>query len=867
MGQIHKQTIYKALGEPIFAKDVFSKLPPSEFGDGSYKIIVRAINRYYKTNDQSLGEASLLTLVEERMTNENMSAEKQDEVIDAVHDLYKLDETDTGDEVISESIQKFVRRTLARETIMKAVNKGDISDDKVLIDLVDGLRDVLTTEVGGNSGEIIDFFEDTEKKLALFQNLQVNTYPTGFFAIDSVAGGGLARGELGLVIAPSGGGKALTNHTPVKTPNGDVPIGDIKVGQKVFGRNGKVQTVKGVFPQGKLPVYLVEFSDGTVIECNDEHLWTYQTKSQRGIDKTIFKTNTLRYIIDHENLETKQGTKNLYIPMAEPVEYEEKDLFIPPYTLGALIGDGSFRSTWTPNFTNSESDIVDRVNKELATLGFKLGNRSSKQPNEYSVNWLSHEEFKHETKGTSLKQNKIKSSLVELGLWGKKSGDKFIPDIYLKSSISQRLALLQGLLDTDGWARNGSYSYTTKSEQLAKDVKELVESLGGTAKLRHKIVNNATYYVLTIKNGTNYSYHASEKHSKVHTGGQAKAFRQIVSITETNRTEEMTCISVDSPDSLFLTTDYVVTHNTMWAVNQTRNYVRQGLNVLYLPLEEKLDRMLLRFEQVLSKVKKTTLLENDEVNEPLFHEIQRLFKYARKEYFDDVIEEDGKEVPNPNPVHKNPNQWGNLWIRKYKPQELTPSMLSQLISDVTIRKGKRVDVVMIDYPDLMKNPHFNGGNESDAGGKLYEDIRAIIQEYDVVGWALSQVNRSSYVQDIKNAGAIEGSKRKINAVELAFTINQTPEEFANGFLRVYLDKIRNNSGVSYDRIQYFKVIPETMEIRDETPEEREQHMRLLEDTGELGSKGNKKEKVHTPQEAQAGINDLNSKLRNGEWGK
>lgn len=513
MGQIHKQTIYKALGEPIFAKDVFSKLPPSEFGDGSYKIIVRAINRYYKTNDQSLGEASLLTLVEERMTNENMSAEKQDEVIDAVHDLYKLDETDTGDEVISESIQKFVRRTLARETIMKAVNKGDISDDQVLIDLVDGLRDVLTTEVGGNSGEIIDFFEDTEKKLALFQNLQVNTYPTGFFAIDSVAGGGLARGELGLVIAPSGGGK------------------------------------------------------------------------------------------------------------------------------------------------------------------------------------------------------------------------------------------------------------------------------------------------------------------------------------------------------------------TMWAVNQTRNYVRQGLNVLYLPLEEKLDRMLLRFEQVLSKVKKTTLLENDEVNEPLFREIQRGFKYARKEYFDDVIEVDGKEMPNPTPVHKNPNQWGNLWIRKYKPQELTPSMLSQLISDVTIRKGKRVDVVMIDYPDLMKNPHFNGGNESDAGGKLYEDIRAIIQEYDVVGWALSQVNRSSYVQDIKNAGAIEGSKRKINAVELAFTINQTPEEFANGFLRVYLDKIRNNSGVSYDRIQYFKVIPETMEIRDETPEEREQHMRLLEDTGELGSKGNKKEKVHTPQEAQAGINDLNSKLRNGEWGK
>lgn len=848
MGQIHKQTIYKALGEPIFAKDVFSKLPPSEFGDGSYKIIVRAINRYYKTNDQSLGENSLLTLVEERMTNENMSTEKQDEVLDAVHDLYKLDETDSDDEVISESIQKFVRRTLARETIMKAVNKGDISDDKVLIDLVDGLRDVLTTEVGGNSGEIIDFFEDTEKKLALFQSLQVNTYPTGFFAIDSVAGGGLARGELGLVIAPSGGGKALTNNTVVKTPNGDICIGDTKVGQQVFGRNGAIQKIKGVFPQGKRRVYLVTFSDGTVVECNDEHLWTYQTKSQRGTNKELFKTNTLRYIIDHEALKTKQGHTNLYVPMAEAVAYPKKELYIPPYVLGALIGDGSFRGKYMPTFTNSEADVVQRVDEELNTIGFKLSNSSKSHPNEHAISWVNREDYLAYTGGTTPKPNPIKQALADMKLWGTNSADKFIPKEYLEGSIEQRLSLLQGLIDTDGWARNGSYSYSTKSPQLAKDVKELVASLGGVGKISPKVLKNQeTHYCVHIKVGSTGKFHSSNKHDKVFTGGQRTAFRQIVSIKETDRCEEMTCISVDSPDSLFLTTDYVVTHNTMWAVNQTRNYVRQGLNVLYLPLEEKLDRMLLRFEQVLAKVKKTALLENGEVNEPLFHMIQQSFEQLRSE--------------------DNPNQWGNLWIRKYKPQELTPSMLSQLISDVTIRKGKRVDVVMIDYPDLMKNPHFNGGNESDAGGKLYEDIRAIIQEYDVVGWALSQVNRSSYVQDIKNAGAIEGSKRKINAVELAFTINQTPEEFANGFLRVYLDKIRNNSGVSYDRIQYFKVIPETMEIRDETPEEREQHMRLLEDTGELGSKGNKKEKVHTPQEAQAGINDLNSKLRNGEWGK
>lgn len=489
MNQIHKQTIYKAISEPLFAKDIFRRLPLKEFQDEQVKTVVSTINRYYKTNDSPLSESTLLTLVEDILIKQNKSLEKQEETLDVVSDLYKLDYVDQNEEAITEAIQKFVRKTMAREAIMDAVSKGDLSEDSVLNGLVDSLRDVLTTDVGGNNGELLDFFADKDRKKLLLSNLQQNKYPTGFMSVDSIADGGLARGEVGLVVAGTGQGK------------------------------------------------------------------------------------------------------------------------------------------------------------------------------------------------------------------------------------------------------------------------------------------------------------------------------------------------------------------TSVAVNLARNYILQGLNVLYVPLEEKLDRMVLRMEQLLSQVSKKDIVPNSELNASLFDSIQEAY---------DIMTDPERE-----------DHWGRLWIRKYRPQELTPSMFSQLLSDVMIRKGLPIDVVILDYPDLMKNPHVNGGNESDAGGKLYEDIRATAQEYDFVCWTLSQTSRTGYTQDIKNAGAIEGSKRKLNAVELAFTLNQNDAEFQNGFLRIYLDKVRNNNGVSYDRMQYLKVIPETMTIRDETPDERVEHENVLELNREVGGDDHKKDTQHTTSSAQGEINGLNSVLFKG----
>ncbi|APZ81984.1 helicase/primase [Enterococcus phage EFP01] len=842
MSQIHKQTIYKAISEPLFAKDVFSRLPIEDFKEDGYDMIVSTLNLYYRTHDAPLEEQTLLTLVEDKMLKQNKSLEAQQVAFNLVSDLYKLEEAETDSEAISESVQNYVRKTLTREAIMEAVtNDGALGSDQNIQSLMESLRGIMTIDTGGHGAELLDFFADIDKKKEHLRNLQQNKYPTGFMAIDAISDGGLARGEVGMVIAPTGGGKALVDSEPVKTPKGDIAIKDLTVGSEVYGTDGKIYQVAGVFPQGKQKVYQVRFSDGTIVECNDEHIWTYQTKAMRGSNKDNWVSKTLREIIDTVPIKANGG-QNIYIPMAQAVPYAHKHFSLHPYLIGALLGDGGLSvESGSLTFTNSERDLVDKVNNLLRAYGVHLSNKGSK-PNEYCVSGIDN----------YLQAQAFNAKLSQLGLRGVHSDTKFIPQEYLKGSVEQRLDLLAGLIDTDGYTRGSSYVYYTVSDQLKDDVVELVSGLGMTAKVSQKVSPKYTYkgeqrvgklcWVVSIKTTETFpKIHTTSKHEARWKKGQSWARRTIVSIVETDRMESMTCISVTSPNKLFLTRNYVATHNTTWAVNQARNYVVRGLNVLYIPLEEKIDRMIVRFEQLLSQQSKNSILVDGELNEQLYDQIQQAYGA-------------GKEQLN----------WGNLWIRKYKPQELTPSGLSQLISDVMIRKGQQIDVVIIDYPDLMKNPHSSGGNgESDAGGKLYEDIRSIAQEYDFVCWTLSQLNRASYGQEVKNAGAIEGSKRKMNAVELIFTLNQTPEEFQSGFIRAYVDKLRNNSGVAYDKMLYFKVIPETMTIRDETQEERMAHANLLEQTMEVARDNYKKENNFTPKDAQSKINNLNAQLAGG----
>ncbi|MBN2292317.1 MAG: hypothetical protein JXM70_07825 [Pirellulales bacterium] len=265
----------------------------------------------------------------------------------------------------------------------------------------------------------------------------------------------------GIVYGPPGSGKAQPLDAKILTPNGYVTMGDLQVGDKVIGSNGKACQVLGIYPQGEKEVFRVTLLDGSSTECTDDHLWLTQTVTERQqeVAGSVRPLSTIRKTL-------KYGTHfNHAIPRVKPVELgSDQTLPIDPWLLGVYLGDG--HSSTSVVITNSELDIQDRVGSALpdgdqCVLFDKNGLRISR---------------KHEHTEPSL----FMSALRDLGIAGHRTEKKFIPGEYLIASIEKRLSLLQGLCDSDGYVLDcGSVvEYTTVSRQLADDVRFLAKSLG-----------------------------------------------------------------------------------------------------------------------------------------------------------------------------------------------------------------------------------------------------------------------------------------------------------------------------------------------------------------------------------------------------
>lgn len=379
-----------------------------------------------------------------------------------------------------------------------------------------------------------------------------------------------------LVRAPAGSGKALKNGTKILTINGWKNIEDLSLEDKVAAEDGKFYNVTGIYPQGKKQIYKVIFSDGNIIECSPDHLWTYQTKNQRDEHRNNFKyskTQTLEYIYNNVKLKNNNGSWNIYIPIIQPISFEKQKLPLDPYLLGVLLGDGCMSQNKIV-FTCAESDLLVKVENILKQYECKLTYLSKydytiQGPQKYGYNNM---------------QNYIGASIRELGLSHSNSHNKFIPSIYLFSDEEDRLKLLQGLMDTDGYCSASEYDIILASKQLILDIQFLCESLGFTAIYSEKepICNGkqcGTVYRLNIK--------TSEKYPKIHTTinkdnrwkeGQSSSRRTIRQIIPTDNYEEMTCISVDSPNHLFVTEHFIVTHNTFSILSAVSAYRYENIN-------------------------------------------------------------------------------------------------------------------------------------------------------------------------------------------------------------------------------------------------------------------------------------------------
>jgi len=360
----------------------------------------------------------------------------------------------------------------------------------------------------------------------------------------------LVDAEGGILQAGTGRGKGHTLDTILYTPNGKTTMGELQVGDELIGSNGKPIKVTAIYDRGTIPTYRVTLNDGTSLLCDGEHLFTVQKAKHRtnGIDK--WETRQVQELMN--DLTYADGRAKWYLPLVKPVEFKEQVVLMDPYLLGCLIADGTLREEGMITFSNSESDIVAKIGRYF-TL---------QQTSEYDFSVMN--------------GFKLKPYLKELGLLGKKSHEKFIPDIYKYNTIEVRLKLLQGLFDCDGGVEEGSrLIYYTSSEQLAKDVQEVVQSLGGVARISckeepkythkgEKRTGRPAYRVSIILD--DFEIFTSNKH-KEKFKGRTKYFacRSIKSIEYVGE-KEIRCISVSAEDKLYCAEHFIVTHNTVMAL-------------------------------------------------------------------------------------------------------------------------------------------------------------------------------------------------------------------------------------------------------------------------------------------------------------
>lgn len=359
-----------------------------------------------------------------------------------------------------------------------------------------------------------------------------------------------------IIFGPAGVGKAQPLDSKVMTIDGWKLMKDINLYDLVLGEDGKYHNVTGIFPQGEMEVVKITFEDGRTAECTYNHLWNIYCIDYPERNRVIDTTELIR------KLNKKAYRNRLYVPLITPNDntWDEEELPIHPYILGVILGDGHISNEGAVKITSADTEIINRVTEFL--------------PNDAIIKQTDDIEYAVLNKIQNRKGNIIKNNIKLFGLNGKKSYEKFIPQIYLNSSLSQRIELLKGLFDTDGTVgKNGDISYCTTSPYLANQVQDLIRSIGGLCKMTTRIPSY-TYDGEKKKGRLAYNLNIRLKDRHVLFSLPRKLERlssdyqyndclrlRVVSI-EPTRITECQCIMVDSISHLYITDNYVVTHNT-----------------------------------------------------------------------------------------------------------------------------------------------------------------------------------------------------------------------------------------------------------------------------------------------------------------
>lgn len=373
----------------------------------------------------------------------------------------------------------------------------------------------------------------------------------------------------------AGTGKALLDDTVIPTTTGFKQVKDVKVGDQLFGSDGKATTVNGVYPQGKHIVWKVLLRDGRTVKCNGEHIWT------------VFVNGVKVNCVTRELLDHLHNGDEVKVPPQPIVNWNLKhNLPISPFVLGALMASSSLaRNASYLNLTAKDPEFLDRFITELADPLYEkhfdvrpVQNLDRENNYRFTVREdvnsrdIHHERYRH-------RHLLYLKDIIDDQTWFADRFHKQLPTIYLTSDLDERLMLLAGIWQSAGELDEHAHPLIkTFSKNFALQLKDLLLSLGMNAKI--KMVNKH-FEVQFFNFELLKDYMFAKQLRQVH---DYAIDNRIISVKQTKEKAMMTCFHVDSDDHLFMANDYVITHNTtvakLFAKAMYENGVIESPNVV-----------------------------------------------------------------------------------------------------------------------------------------------------------------------------------------------------------------------------------------------------------------------------------------------
>lgn len=240
--------------------------------------------------------------------------------------------------------------------------------------------------------------------------------------------------------------------------------------------------------------------------------------------------------------------------------------------------------------------------------------------------------------------------------------------------------------------------------------------------------------------------------------------------------------------------------------NLSYYYAMKGhQNVLHISLEELDTDQTLRFDRIMmnASVKDALDLKTGAIRAQFITRMHHFYEAVNKK-----------------------QDHGHIYFEKSTPLTLTVDDIRQMINTVEREKQVKINVVILDYADLLRKGTYSD-NEAQTGELLFQDLVKLAQETQTLIFTATQLNRSNGFVDVKTMDGIEGSYRKKNTIAFGATLNATPEERQKGYIRLYLDKVRNNYGFD-DNFLYLQYDRYSMRLHAEDPKTQEDHKATIE---------------------------------------